>query len=69
MSLFTYWVAAESTLADGATIETVVVVSQGGASTERFFWFFDGDWYRHEDPDFLERSGKLESDVFPFDWV
>jgi hypothetical protein len=65
---FTYWVAAQSTLADGTVLETVVVISGGGASTEAFYWFHDGSWYRQDENDFLTKAHKTNTDVYPFDW-
>jgi len=63
-----YWVAAQSTLADGSTFDTVVIIANGGGETIKFYMHANGHWFEPADENFALEVEKQRDEIFPFDW-
>ncbi|WP_146511700.1 hypothetical protein [Thalassoglobus neptunius] len=64
-----YWVAGETTLHGGRKLESVFRVdTNAGGSLVSVFWKIADQWYRHDEPDALEKLDLPKDEVFPFDW-
>ena len=63
-----YWLSGSSKLASGREVPSVFVVSDGGGSLVKVYWYVDDRWFQSDDADALDALGLGRNDVFPFDW-